>query len=119
MMWVAFDPKKVAKAMAEKAYDILQEGLVQEAIEMYKQSYLYDPTPHTKKALEFASMNGKEAAEIHRMKGNDLFSQENYAGAVKEYSAGLKRDSRSTPLYSVRCSAYIRLNDLQKAFKDV
>lgn len=63
-------------------------------------------------------MISPEKAEEHRKKGNELFENGDYPGAVKEYTEGLRRDPNSKALFSNRCAAYIKLMEWQYAQKD-
>lgn len=52
------------------------------------------------------------------MKGNDLFQNGNFPGAIKEYELGLRRNPKSTAILSNRCAAYIKLMEFSTALKD-
>ena len=57
-------------------------------------------------------------AEEYREKGNELFKEGNYPGAIKEYTEGLKRDPNSKAIYANRSQAYIKLAEFPSALKD-
>lgn len=63
----------------------------------------------TKKDAEAKAYLDPEKAEEHRQKGNELFKEGNFPGAIKEYDEGLRRDPSAVAIYSNRCATYIKL----------
>ncbi|KAG8141635.1 hypothetical protein E2320_007222 [Naja naja] len=51
-------------------------------------------------------------------KGNDAFSQGDYASAVQNYTEGLKKQKDMPALYTNRAQAYIKLQKYEKAIDD-
>ncbi|XP_058050841.1 tetratricopeptide repeat protein 12 isoform X2 [Ahaetulla prasina] len=62
---------------------------------------------------------GNEAsANALKEKGNDAFSQGDYASAVQNYTEGLKKQKDMLALYTNRAQAYIKLRKYEKAIYD-
>ena len=124
----AYDYVKLAKALARKANAQLQLKLYDESIATYQKALLEDQSHVIKMALQKAKQVKKEAeakayidpekAEEHRQKGNELFKEGNFPGAIKEYDEGLRRDPSSVAIYSNRCATYIKLMVMDQALKD-
>lgn len=72
----------------------------------------------TKKDTEAKAYINPEKAEEHRQKGNELFKDGNFPGAIKEYDEGVKRDPSAVAIYSNRCATYIKLMVMDQALKD-
>ena len=72
-----------------------------------------------KKEHEEKAYINPEIAEEHRQKGNKLFEQGDFPGAVKEYTEGLRRDPNNKNIYSNRAAAYIKLMEFTYALKDI
>ena len=102
--------------------------MLDEGIELYKNSLLENNDPDVKDKLKQAEklkkdeearkMIDPEKAEEFRKAGNELFEKGDFPGAVKEYTEGLKRDPQSKALYSNRCIAYIKLMEWNCGLKD-
>ena len=59
-----------------------------------------------KKDKEAAAYIDPAKAEEHRLKGNEMFKEGNFPGALKEYEEGLRRDPKSVAIFSNRCATY-------------
>ena len=71
-----------------------------------------------KKDKEAQEYINPEVAEQHRLKGNELFKENKFPLALKEYDEGLKRDPAAVAIYSNRCATYIKLMEFNTALKD-
>ncbi|ETE72611.1 Tetratricopeptide repeat protein 12, partial [Ophiophagus hannah] len=58
------------------------------------------------------------SANALKEKGNDAFSQGDYASAVQNYTEGLKKQKDMPALYTNRAQAYIKLQKYEKAIDD-
>jgi stress-induced-phosphoprotein 1 len=123
-----YDYVKLGKALARKGTTMLALNRFDEAIELYRSSLLESNDGNVKDQLRKAEKAKKEdeerkmidpvKAEEYREKGNELFKEGNYPGAIKEYTEGLKRDPNSKAIYANRSQAYIRLAEFPSALKD-
>ena len=123
-----YDYVKLGKAMARKAAAQLKMGLYDESIATYQAALLEDKDHKIKMALNKAKEEKAKAeanayidpekAEEHRQKGNELFKNNDFPGALKEYDEGLKRDPKSLAIYSNRSATYIKLMCLPEGLKD-
>ncbi|KAL0489184.1 Hsp70-Hsp90 organizing protein [Acrasis kona] len=59
-----------------------------------------------------------EKAEEARLRGNELFKQQKFPEAMKEYNEAIKRDATKANLYFNRCSCYLKLGEPNYALKD-
>ena len=59
-----------------------------------------------------------EKSAIAREEGNVLFKAGDFAGAVKSYTEGIKRDPQDPKGYNNRAAAYMKLVALPEALKD-
>lgn len=123
-----YDYVKLGKALARKGTTMLALNRFDEAIELYRSSLLESNDGNVKDQLRKAEKAKKEdeerkmidpvKAEEYREKGNELFKEGNYPGAIKEYTEGLKRDPNSKAIYANRSQAYIKLAEFPSALKD-
>jgi stress-induced-phosphoprotein 1 len=123
-----YDYVKLGKALARKGTTMLALNRFDEAIELYRSSLLESNDGNVKDQLRKAEKAKKEdeerkmidptLAEEYREKGNELFKEGNYPGAIKEYTEGLKRDPNSKAIYANRSQAYIKLAEFPSALKD-
>ena len=61
----------------------------------------------------------QEHANQYKMKGNALFKEKDYVGAVGAYSEAIALDPGNHVLYSNRSGTYLAMGDaISKAFKD-
>ena len=123
-----YDYVKLGKAIARKANAKFQQGLYDEAIELYNSSLLENNDPNVRDQMkkverikieeEKKQYINPEIAETHRLAGNAFFEKGDFPSAVKEYTEGLRRDPTSKSLYSNRCAAYIKLMEGNYGMKD-
>jgi len=121
--------EKVAKVFARVASVHEKRKQYDEAIEYYQKSLTEDNTRHTRNALrelerakekwEKDSYINPEKAEEHRTKGNDLFKEQDWAGAKSEYDEGIKRNPKDPKLYSNRAAALTKLLAYPDALRDL
>jgi stress-induced-phosphoprotein 1 len=57
-------------------------------------------------------------AEAEKAKGNAAMGQQNYAEAVKHYSAAIELDGANYLLYSNRSAAYASMGSFEEALAD-
>ncbi|XP_070808735.1 tetratricopeptide repeat protein 12 [Pituophis catenifer annectens] len=62
--------------------------------------------------------DNEASANALKEKGNDAFSQGDYASAVQNYTEGLKKQKDMLALYTNRAQAYIKLRKYEKAIYD-
>ncbi len=60
-----------------------------------------------------------EKAEEARLRGNDLYKQNKYPEAMKEYNEAIKRDPTKPNYYFNRGSCYMKLGEPNYALKDI
>jgi stress-induced-phosphoprotein 1 len=59
-----------------------------------------------------------EKAEECRLRGNELFKQQKYPEAMKEYNEAIKRDPTKANFYFNRCVCFLKLGEPNYALKD-
>merc|ERR1719188_566167 len=123
-----YDFQKLGKAMARKAAALFQKGQLDESIEQYRTALLEFNDYNIKEAMkkvqkEKARLDAlnyidPEKAEQHKERGNQLFKDGDFPGALKEFDEGIKRDPSNKFLYSNRAFAYIKLMEPVQGLKD-
>lgn len=98
------------------------------AVKYYEKSLTEHRTPDILNKLREAERNKAEAdrlayidpekGAIAREEGNVLFKAGDFAGAVKAYTEGIKRDPKDPKGYNNRAAAYSKLLALPEALKD-
>ena len=114
--------------MARKAAALFQKGQLDESIEQYRTALLEFNDYNIKEAMkkvqkEKARLDAlnyidPEKAEQHKERGNQLFKDGDFPGALKEFDEGIKRDPSNKFLYSNRAFAYIKLMEPVQGLKD-
>ncbi|KAG0293414.1 Hsp90 cochaperone [Linnemannia gamsii] len=122
------DYKLIAKALGRIGNAYAKQNKLPEAIKYYGKSLAEHRTPDIlaklKEAEKAKAKADKEAyrdpalsAEA-RDRGNVLFKQSDFAGAVKEYTEAIKRDDTDPRAYSNRAACYTKLMAINEALKD-
>ncbi|KAF9913869.1 Hsp90 cochaperone [Lobosporangium transversale] len=122
------DYKLIAKALGRIGTAYYKQNNLPEAIRYYGKSLAEHRTPDIlaklKEAEKAKLKADKEAyrdpalsAEA-RERGNALFKQSDFAGAVKEYTEAIKRDESDPRAYSNRAACYTKLMAINEALKD-
>ncbi|KAF9976185.1 Hsp90 cochaperone, partial [Modicella reniformis] len=122
------DYKLIAKALGRIGTSYFKQNNFAEAIRYYNKSLAEHRTPDIlaklKEAEKVKDKADKEAyrdpalsAEA-RERGNVLFKQSDFVGAVKEYSEAIKRDENDPRAYSNRAACYTKLMAINEALKD-
>jgi len=114
--------------MARKANCLFRKDMMEESIALYREALLehndFSIKDAMKKVLKekekkdaLAYIN-PEIAEEHKEKGNELFKNGDFPGAIKEFDEGLRRDPDNKYLYSNRAFAYIKLMEPVRGLAD-
>ncbi|KAK3812605.1 MAG: chaperone [Linnemannia elongata] len=122
------DYKLIAKALGRIGNAYAKQDKLPEAIKYYGKSLAEHRTPDIlaklKEAEKAKAKADKEAyrdvalsAEA-RDRGNVLFKQSDFVGAVKEYTEAIKRDDTDPRAYSNRAACYTKLMAINEALKD-
>ncbi|KAF9286292.1 Hsp90 cochaperone [Mortierella antarctica] len=122
------DYKLIAKALGRIGTAYVKQDKLPEAIKYYGKSLAEHRTPDIlaklKEAEKAKAKADKEAyrdvalsAEA-RDRGNVLFKNSDFAGAVKEYTEAIKRDDTDPRAYSNRAACYTKLMAINEALKD-
>jgi len=122
------DYKLIAKALGRIGTSYVKQNKLPEAIKYYGKSLAEHRTPDIlaklKEAEKAKAKADKEAyrdpalsAEA-RDRGNALFKQSDFVGAVKEYTESIKRDDTDPRAYSNRAACYTKLMAINEALKD-
>lgn len=123
-----YDFVKLGKAMARKANALFKKDMLEESIALYREALLEHNDYNIKEAMKkvvkekekkdaLAYIN-PEIAEQHKERGNELFKQGDFPGAIKEFDEGLKRDPNNKFLYGNRSFAYIKLMEPVRGLAD-
>lgn len=126
---VRADLSKIARALSRKGLSLVQQGKLDEGIEVIKASLmefnddklkftLRDLEKQRKKREEAAYIN-PEIAESHNTKANEIFKSGNFPGALVEYDEAVKRNPSFAKYYSNRAACYIKLMEFPRALTDV
>ncbi|KFH73207.1 hypothetical protein MVEG_00428 [Podila verticillata NRRL 6337] len=122
------DYKLIAKALGRIGTAYVKQDKLPEAIKYYGKSLAEHRTPDIlaklKEAEKAKAKADKEAyrdvalsAEA-RDRGNALFKNSDFVGAVKEYTEAIKRDDTDPRAYSNRAACYTKLMAINEALKD-
>ena len=124
----SYDFQKLGKAMARKANALAKKGLLSESIAQYRVALLefndYSIKEGMKKVIKQKEEQDKldyinpEIAEQHKERGNELFKNGDFPGAIKEFDEGLKRDPQNKFILSNRSFAYIKLMEPVRGMQD-
>jgi len=123
-----YDYVKLGKAMARKANCLFRKDMLEESIALYREALLEHNDFNIKDAMKkvikekdkkdaLAYIN-PEIAEEHKEKGNELFKNGDFPGAIKEFDEGLRRDPDNKFLYGNRSFAYIKLMEPVRGLAD-
>ncbi|KAF8938358.1 heat shock protein sti1 [Dissophora ornata] len=122
------DYKLIAKALGRIGTAYYKQNNLPEAIRYYGKSLAEHRTSDILAKLKEAEKTKAKAdkdaykdpalsAEA-RERGNTLFKQSDFAGAVKEYTEAIKRDETDPRAYSNRAACYTKLMAINEALKD-
>ncbi|KAF9130039.1 Hsp90 cochaperone [Mortierella sp. 14UC] len=122
------DYKLIAKALGRIGNAYAKQDKLGEAIKYYGKSLAEHRTPDIlAKLKEAEKAKAKAEKEAYRDpalsaeardRGNALFKQSDFAGAVKEYTEAIKRDDTDPRAYSNRAACYTKLMAINEALKD-
>ncbi|KAG0276742.1 Hsp90 cochaperone [Linnemannia exigua] len=122
------DYKLIAKALGRIGNAYAKQNKLAEAIKYYGKSLAEHRTPDIlAKLKEAEKAKAKAEKEAYRDpalsaeardRGNALFKQSDFAGAVKEYTEAIKRDDTDPRAYSNRAACYTKLMAINEALKD-
>ncbi|KAI9179349.1 Hsp90 cochaperone [Blastocladiella emersonii ATCC 22665] len=122
------DFKLIARALARIGNAQVKKGDLEAAIKAYNKSLMEHRTADTltrlrdtEKALETQrkqAYHDPALSDAARDRGNDLFKQQLYADAVKEYTEGIARNEADPRAYSNRAACYHKLGAIPEAIKD-
>ncbi|KAF9925617.1 Hsp90 cochaperone [Linnemannia zychae] len=122
------DFKLIAKAFGRIGNAYARQNNLPEAIKYYNKSLAEHRTPDIlAKLKEAEKAKAKAEKEAYRDpalsaeardRGNALFKQSDFAGAVKEYTEAIKRDDTDPRAYSNRAACYTKLMAINEALKD-
>ena len=123
------DLSKVARALSRKGLALEQLGDLEGAINATKASLMEfkdDKVKFTlrdleklKKKKDEESYVDAEKAEENNNKGNELFKQGNFPGALLEYEEALRRNPKSAKIYSNKAACLIKLMEFSRALTDI
>ncbi|TFY60717.1 hypothetical protein EVG20_g7325 [Dentipellis fragilis] len=122
------DYKLVAKAYGRIGSAYQRKNDLGSAIKYYEKSLTEHRTPDIlnklrdvqkeKAELDRQAYIDPEKAEVAREEGNKLFKNGDFAGAVKSYTEGIKRNPSDPRGYNNRALAYTKLVAFPEALKD-
>ncbi|KAF9908689.1 Hsp90 cochaperone [Linnemannia zychae] len=122
------DYKLIAKALGRIGNAYAKQDKLAEAIKYYGKSLAEHRTPDIlAKLKEAEKAKAKAEKEAYRDpalsaeardRGNALFKQSDFVGAVKEYTEAIKRDDTDPRAYSNRAACYTKLMAINEALKD-
>lgn len=123
-----YDYIKLAKVLARKASAYEKSGRLDTALETYSKALLENNDDSIKMAMKNLEKKKREQeakayinpdiAEEHKRLGGELFKEQKYPAAIKEYDEGLRRDPTNTAIYTNRAFCYIKLAEPTMGLKD-
>ena len=122
-------PATYAKLLGRKARVMFLEQKFDESLDLYSQALLEDRNPlledQQKEVLKAKKKRDEEAyldtglSDIHREKGNTLFSQGDFGNANKEYEEALRRNPRDPRIHNNIAMCFIKMMKFNEAMKSV
>ncbi|WOG88436.1 hypothetical protein DCAR_0207671 [Daucus carota subsp. sativus] len=126
------DYKMVARALTRKGTALVKMAKISKdfepAIEAFQKALTEHRNPDTLKKLNDAEKAKKDLeqqeyfdpkiADEEREKGNELFKQQKYPEAIKQYTEALRRNPKDHKVYSNRAACYTKLGALPEGLKD-
>ncbi|KAK1376399.1 hsp70-Hsp90 organizing protein 3-like [Heracleum sosnowskyi] len=126
------DYKMVARALTRKGTALVKMAKTSKdfepAIEAFQKALTEHRNPDTLKKLNDAEKAKKDLeqqeyfdpklADEEREKGNELFKQQKYPEAIKQYTEALRRNPNDHKVYSNRAACYTKLGALPEGLKD-
>ncbi|KAI9278845.1 hypothetical protein BDA99DRAFT_531578 [Phascolomyces articulosus] len=125
---VRADYKLIARALQRAGNASVKLGQLEKAIEFYEKSLTEHRTSDTleklretqklQKEKEKAAYHDPELADKAREEGNKLFKEQNWPGAIEQYTEAIKRNDKDVRPYSNRAACYLKLMAVYEAEKD-
>lgn len=122
------DYKLIARALQRIGNAYVKLEQLDKAIHSYEKSLTEHRTPDTlqklrdtqklQKEREKAAYYNPELADKAREEGNALFKQQNWPGAIEQYTEAIKRNDKDVRPYSNRAACYLKLMAVYEAEKD-
>ncbi|KAG9300989.1 hypothetical protein G9A89_018941 [Geosiphon pyriformis] len=122
------DFKLIARAYGRIGNAFIKLDNLEEAIKNYGKSLTEHRTPDILKKLnetqklkvtrEKEAYFNPELADQARERGNELFKQNDFVAAQKEYTEAIKRNEKDPRAYSNRAACYTKLMAFPEALKD-
>lgn len=123
----SFDERAKSFTRAAKAYQKL--GDLERAIEMCKQSQLESYDKDTQRLLKTLELEKRKAdaaayqddakAEEAKQRGNDLFREQKYGEAIKEYEDAVKRAPKNAAIRNNLAAALCKIMDFSGAQRQI
>ncbi|KAI9489839.1 hypothetical protein BDB00DRAFT_769834 [Zychaea mexicana] len=125
---VRADYKLIARALQRAGNASVKLDQLDNAVEYYEKSLTEHRTPDTlqklrdaqklQKEREKAAYHNPELADKAREEGNKLFKQQDWPGAIEQYTEAIKRNDKDVRPYSNRAVCYLKLMAVYEAEKD-
>ncbi|KAI8142715.1 hypothetical protein BJV82DRAFT_614020 [Fennellomyces sp. T-0311] len=122
------DYKLIARALQRIGNAYLKLDQLDKAAQYYEKSLTEHRTPDTlqklrdtqklQKEKEKAAYYNPQLADEARDKGNKLFKEQNWPGAIEQYTEAIKRNDKDVRPYSNRAACYLKLMAVYEAEKD-
>jgi stress-induced-phosphoprotein 1 len=122
------DGKVTAKAFARKGAAYQKKGDLELSIQSYKSSLVEHRVADTltklhaveklKKQRDIEAYLDDDKAKEAKERGNELFKNNKYPEAIKEYDEAIKRNPKDHTFYSNRAACYMKMGEYTHALKD-
>lgn len=114
------NPVNLAKIYYRKGeiYNATEE--FDKAVEYFKKSLKENKVQNVEEALQKAEKTLEEwvvSADKFRTKGNELFKNGDYDGAIREYDEGIRRNPKDAKLYSNKGTCHQKLGEPEDALR--
>ncbi|KAG2226750.1 hypothetical protein INT45_005715 [Circinella minor] len=125
---VRADYKLIARALQRAGNASVKLDQLDKATDFYEKSLTEHRTPETlqklrdtqklQKEREKEAYYNPELADKAREEGNKLFKEQNWPGAIEQYTEAIKRNDKDVRPYSNRAACYLKLMAVYEAEKD-